>query len=321
MIHPQPPFYVRLAHRLRIFFPVLMLLLAIAVESIEEIRGIHTHFGPEGPHEGFYLEIFAFGLLGPVLVGLGFHWIARIVEQLEAGRAAEQRLRLELESQTQARRELLAATIRQQEAERQRVARELHDGIGQPLTAFLLTSENAPQAACDNPYLNHARRAAANTLEAMRRLILDLRPSLLDAQGLLPALRQCADDTLAAAGIQVRVTADGRPQSISDEAETALFRIGQEAFTNILRHARADRVNVRLKYRSDQVQLIVQDNGKGFDQQKNSNQQTRSLGLGLLSMQERSEQIGGRFDLQTQAGNGACVTVSIPLKCTHGEST
>ncbi|MEJ2750171.1 MAG: histidine kinase, partial [Anaerolineae bacterium] len=144
----------------------------------------------------------------------------KIVERLEVARASEKDLRQKLERETEARRELLAATVRSQEAERQRVARELHDGIGQPLTAFLLTSETHQDDLRDNPALDHARRAAANTLDSMRRLILDLRPSLLDAQGLLPALRKCAHDTLKPAGIQVELTAVGQPHAIPAEAKT-----------------------------------------------------------------------------------------------------
>ncbi len=314
---PQTPFYVRLAHRLRIAFPLLMLLLAFIIETIEEIQGSHTHFGPGGVHEGFYLEIIAFGVLSPLLVGLGFHWIARIVEQLEAARASEHLLRQELESQVQLRRDLLAATVRSQEEERQRVARELHDGIGQPLTAFLLTSETDEDAICDDPVLQYARRAASNTLESMRRLILDLRPSLLDQQGLLPALRQCAQDTLAPSGICVKTSTAGQRSPVADEAETALFRIGQESFTNILRYAQAKNVTIQLEYLSDHVQLSVIDDGVGFDPAESGN--GRSLGLGLLSMQERAEQINGRFYLQTEPGGGTKISVSVPLSIVNGE--
>lgn len=309
----QTPLYVQWARRLRIAFPALLVLLAFLIEVIEEIQGTHTHFGPGGLHEGFFWEVFTFGVLSPVLVGLGFHWIVKIVEQLEAARASEKQLRQKLERETEARRELLAVMVRSQEAERQRVARELHDGIGQPLTAFLLTSDMNEDALCENPVLAHARRAASGTLESMRRLILDLRPSLLDAQGLLPALRQCAHDTLKPAGIEVVVTAVGQPQSIPDEAETALFRIGQESFTNILRHAQANQVQIQLQYLPQQVQLTVTDNGRGINSEQNQRGNGRSLGLGLLSMKERAEQVGGQFHLQSQPGMGTTISVNVPL--------
>lgn len=316
---PQTPFYVRLAHRLRIAFPILLLLLFLTIEVIEEIQGSHTHLGPGPVHEGFYLEAFAFGILSPLLVGLGFHWIAKVVEQLEAARASEQTLRHELERQSQSRRNLLAATVRSQEEERQRVARELHDGIGQPLTAFLLTSEAKDKDDGGDPVLQYARRAASRTLESMRRLILDLRPSLLDQQGLLPALRQCAQDTLAPAGIKIEASTDGQRAPICDEAKTALFRIGQESLTNILRYAEAQKVTIHLKYLPDLVQLSVKDDGVGFDSTRC--QSSRSLGLGLLSMQERAEQINGRFQLQTQPGQGTKISVSVPLAPVNGEPT
>lgn len=316
---PQTPFYVRLARRLRIAFPLLLVLLAFLIEVIEEIQGTHSHFGPGGPHEGFYLEVFTFGFLSPVLVGLGFHRIVKIIEQLEAARASEKELRQRLERETEARRELLAATVRSQEAERQRVARELHDGIGQPLTAFLLTSQAHRDDLNDNPALEHARQAASTTLDSMRRLILDLRPSLLDAQGLLPALRQCAHDTLRPAGIEVTVTAVGLPYPLSDEAETALFRIGQESFTNILRHARASTAHVQISYEPDQIQFVIKDDGQGITQSQNENENGRSLGLGLLSMKERTEQIGGQFHLQSQPGEGTTIAIHVPLAAVQGE--
>lgn len=317
---PHTPFYVRLAHRLRIAFPLLLLALAFTIELIEEIQGTHIHFGPQGPHDGFYLEIFAFGILAPLLVGLGFHWIAKVVEQLEAARANEEALRRKVEANDQSRRNLLAATIQQQEAERQRVARELHDGIGQPLTAFLLTSKINLEAKSEDPLLAHARRAATNTLDSMRRLILDLRPSLLDQQGLLPALRQCANDTLTPAGINVSVTAVGQPRPIPDEVKTALFRIGQESFTNILRHAQAQNAAVQLKYTPDHLIFVVSDDGQGFDI-KTNNSNSSSLGLGLLSMKERTEQIGGYFEMESQPGNGAKIMVTIQLASQEGMET
>lgn len=313
------PIYVRLARRLRIIFPLLLVSFAVLIEIIEEVQGTHSHFGPQGPHEGFYLEVFTFGVLSPVLVGLGFHWIAKIVEQLEAARASEKELRQKLEAETEARRELLTATVRSQEAERQRVARELHDGIGQPLTAFLLTSQAHQEDLRENPALEHARRAASSTLDSMRRLILDLRPSLLDAQGLLPALRQCAQDTLKPAGIDVQVTAVGQPHPITDEAETALFRIGQESFTNILRHAQASQAHIQLNYEPNQVRFVIQDDGKGIYQTKNGNGNGRSLGLGLLSMKERAEQIGGKFHLHSQPGQGTTISVNVPITTNQGE--
>ncbi len=311
-IQPQIPFYVRLARRLRIAFPLLLFFFAVFIEIIEEIRAPYSHFGPEGPHEGFYLEVFAFGILSPVLVGLGFHWVAKIVEQLEASRALEKDLRQKLEREVEARRELLAVTVRSQEAERQRVARELHDGIGQPLTAFLLTSEAGDSQVFDSPTLQYARRAATSTLDAMRRLILDLRPSLLDAQGLLPALRQCAQDTLVPAAIDVQVKAVGTPYPIPDEVATALFRIGQESFTNILRYAQAQNVDIQLEYTPEQMHFTVKDDGIGFNP-NGSNDNGRSLGLGLLSMQERAEQVNGRFNLSTQPGQGTCIAITIPM--------
>ena len=117
----------------------------------------------------------------------------------------------------------------------------------------------------------------------------------------------------------MRITAVGAPQPLPNEAETALFRIGQESFTNILRHAQASQAQVKLNYETHQVHFIVQDNGQGIAQAKNGCGNGRSLGLGLLSMKERTEQIGGQFQLQSQPGQGTTIAVQLPLPATQGE--
>ncbi len=310
---------LRVVSWLRVIVPLVMLLLALSIELMEDVP---AHGGFSGipaltgrHHQGFYLEILIFGLFGPAITGLSIHWIVTVTKELERAHSAERTLRQELQNEAQARRELLAVTVRSQEAERQRVARELHDGIGQPLTMFLMMAEADETALEKSPTLRHAQLAATDTLEAIRRLILDLRPALLDTHGLLPALRQSAENSLSPMGIDVQVTAVGDPRPIPDEAETALFRIGQEALTNIVRHAHARCVQISLEYQPAQVRLIIADDGQGLpraDQIKNPH--PHSLGLGLLSMRERMAQVGGHLNIRSWPGEGTEIAATIPFE-------
>lgn len=307
---------VRLIAWLRIILPLMMLLLTLALELREDRLAYRAHpdiaFLPTGHHNGFYLEILIFGLAGPAIIGLSIHWIVNGMKRLDNAHAAEHALCRQLEAEAQTRRELLAATVQSQEAERQRVARELHDGVGQPLTMFLMMTEADEEALEKSPTLRHAQLAAADTLEAIRRLILDLRPALLDTQGLLPALRQSAERSLTPAGVDVQVTAVGDPLPLPSDVETALFRIGQEALTNIARHAQARCAQISLEYQPTQIQLAINDDGQGL-QRAGQVKNPHSLGLGLLSMRERMAQVGGHLSVNSWPDQGTEIIAIVPL--------
>ena len=218
------------------------------------------------------------------------------------------------------RGELLHQVVSAQESERQRIARELHDGTGQALTAlglgFAAVSENVQQ----NPQLAAAQLTELKTmstqaLQDLRDLISDLRPSLLDDLGLVPALQSQVQSFMQRTGIQANLVINGRRQRVPPEIETILFRIAQEALTNVAKHARANQVTVEICFSDRQVDLEVRDDGQGFEPEIVFANTDRSHQMwGLLGMQERVALVGGSCVVHSKSGQGTAVQVSIPIK-------
>ena len=200
-----------------------------------------------------------------------------------------------------------------QEEERQRIARELHDGLV-PVLASLSIRLHTVSKHLDreeHPVAGEIREMAEQAQASsrdIRRLIHDLRPVALDELGLVPALRQHLSRCEQEHGLVIDLEAD-EGQRLVGPIETAMFRIVQEAVNNVIRHAQARHVAVTLKQTRDGVSLQVADDGRGFDAQL-----PRSGGhVGLWSMRERVEQLGGQFDVRSAPGRGTVVTAVIPL--------
>jgi signal transduction histidine kinase len=210
-------------------------------------------------------------------------------------------------------REQFARVTAVQEEERQRMARELHDGLV-PVLASLsirlhtvgkrLDREEHPTAV---EIKEMAEQAQASSRD-IRRLIHDLRPVALDELGLVPALRQHLARCEGEHGLVIDLTAD-EGHRLTGPMETALFRIVQEAVNNVIRHAQAQHVGVMLKRNREQVILQVVDDGQGFDAQLPRS----GRHVGLWSMRERVEQLGGQFEVRSAPGQGTVVTAVIPL--------
>lgn len=220
--------------------------------------------------------------------------------------------------------ELLAArVIMAQEEERRRVARELHDEAGQALTAVIIGLERGlasmPESyAADLPVqprklILDLRDLAAQTLDEVRKLALELRPSVLDDLGLVAALRQYVRSTEERSGMTVQLTVIGWDEETDSrllpEVETALFRIAQEALTNAIRHSRAETIQVRLKRTPSLVSLDVRDDGVGIG----SVPATEGEHLGLFGMRERARILGGELRAAPVSPRGTLVHVEIPL--------
>jgi PAS domain S-box-containing protein len=206
-----------------------------------------------------------------------------------------------------------------QEAERGRIARELHDQIGQMLTALKLSLHAI--AAADDP--GEARRLIEENLklldealEQVRDLSVDLRPLLLDDLGLVTALRWFIDHQMQRTGVRVQFTTDSLDPDLrfSTELETACFRIAQEALTNVARHARANTVTVRLSRNRDYLILLVEDDGVGFDIEALQGRALANTTLGLRGMQERAHAVGGRVKIDSATDKGTQVFVELPIK-------
>lgn len=242
-----------------------------------------------------------------------------MAERLETRDRDNETLSQELRALAQERGELLGQVITAQEDERKRLSRELHDELGQELSSTALTIELAqrsillePDAARES--LERARHLIGEATGRMDELILGLRPPALDDLGLEAALRSLAARVLKPAGIEFRIEASGGQDRLPPAIETAVFRILQEGLTNVLRHARAGRVAIRLHRQQGSLIGEVEDDGVGFDPGGE-----RARRLGLLGMRERAAQLGGTVEVRSARGKGSTVTVRIPLReATHG---
>jgi signal transduction histidine kinase len=211
-------------------------------------------------------------------------------------------------------REQFAQVTAAQEEERQRMARELHDGLGPALASLsirLLTIQRQLQRD-DHPAAGEIGELAAQaqaSVREIRRLIYDLRPVALDELGLVPALREHLARCEQEQGLTVEFAAEDG-ERLPATVETALFRIVQEAVNNVIRHAQARRLSVTLSRDAERVQLRIADDGQGFDAQLPRS----GRHIGLWSMCERVEQLGGQFELASAPGQGTTVTASLPLQ-------
>jgi signal transduction histidine kinase len=209
-------------------------------------------------------------------------------------------------------RDALRRVVEGQELERRRLARELHDETGQALTSILLglkrvedakSSEDARAAAAE------LRGEIVKTLQSVRRLAVELRPKALDDFGLVPALERLADAFGGESGIAIDVEANLDETRLSPEVETALYRIAQEALTNVAKHAGAEHVSVVVTRRDGSVTVVVEDDGRGFGAAGGD-----SGGLGLVGMKERVGLLGGRLAIESTEGSGTTIVAEVPLR-------
>ena len=233
----------------------------------------------------------------------------RVRERTHELAEANERLR----DREAARRSLLQKVITAQEDERKRVARELHDQTTQALAVLLMRIERAAEdiRAGKDPGLEEVKVLATWALDDVHRLILDLRPSVLDDLGLLSAIRWYAERTLREKGVTVRCEF-GELARLPPELETALFRMCQEAMSNIARHAQATQVLIEVSVEGSEVHVDIEDDGKGFDQAEVARRPGRPH-WGLLGIAERAELLGGHATIDSAPGAGTRIDVRIPL--------
>lgn len=218
---------------------------------------------------------------------------------------------------TRSQREILAQVIDAQEAERARVARDLHDQIGQSLTSVLLglrlvagsLSGEAPDLADARLRTEEVRALVAQALSEVRRLAFDLRPTVLDDVGLVAAVRRLAGDLTERYGVPVDLALDGLDDDtrLRPEAETVVYRVVQEALTNVARHAEASRAAVGLAVDGGAARATVVDDGVGFEVDGAT---LRSLGL--AGMRERASLANGRLDIASTRGHGTTIELVVP---------
>jgi signal transduction histidine kinase len=224
----------------------------------------------------------------------------------------------ELEQRQAQTRQLLRRVITAQEGERARVSRELHDGIGQTVTAVEFGLDRLGKSvparnSKAHEQLQLARSMTRQVMVDLRRIIAALRPGVLDQLGLVPALGWVANQMMLPLGVEVTIDQDDLPARFSGEIETTLFRIAQEAMVNVARHSQAEHLTIRVANGSGQVEMTVADDGLGFDPTSVSLAFEQGRGWGLVAMQERASLAGGQFTVESTPGEGTTVRVVIPV--------
>jgi signal transduction histidine kinase len=271
-----------------------------------------------------FFELFGFPvqLLRAAAAGVAAYFVIRFLRSFEVETqqqiSALQKERLEEAQQREALRgELLKRVVAAQEAERQRVGRELHDETGQALTAIGLSLRSVSSTLTQDvdkaaSRLRQLEDLAAHSLTELQRLISDLRPSHLDDLGLAAALRWYAGEVEDRAPLKVTVYVEGENSGLIPEINTGLFRVAQEALTNVVKHADADHAVVKLIFSPHCVQLEIEDDGSGFEPGLARMDASRPS-WGLAGMEERTALLNGRFHLESTRGKGTRIRVMIPL--------
>jgi len=238
--------------------------------------------------------------------------------EAERARSLEQ-ANLRLRALEQARRQALQRAMSAQEDERRRIAAELHDETAQGLAALIVGLDTAAAMLGHSPaaareQLAHLKRATGAIIEEIDSIIAALRPALLDDLGLLPALQAYASDRLDPLGVAWEFHASAAECLVAPPADMVLFRVVQEAISNIARHAHAHRVVIAIHPDAEGITVEVSDDGVGFDVGEKLDPGRRQLSLGLLGMQERLEAVKGRLHIQSALGQGAQLRIFIPYE-------
>jgi PAS domain S-box-containing protein len=235
---------------------------------------------------------------------IAFRWLMRDITERRRAEAA--------------RTELLQRIVTAQEDERRRIARELHDEMGQHLTALILDLKLLGDTfSVDSPareQLERVRREAGQIGQALHRLAVELRPTALDDLGLDVTLRNYVGDWARRSGIRAEYIKVGPTDlRLPSSVETATYRIVQEALTNVAKHAQATQVSVILERRDRSLRVIVEDNGRGFDADALMKPSLADNRLGLLGMRERVALLGGSLVVESEAGGPTSIYVDVPV--------
>jgi signal transduction histidine kinase len=208
-------------------------------------------------------------------------------------------------------RDAVRRVVQAQEAERSRLARELHDETGQALTSILLGLKPLEEAFAEHPAraaLAELREHVVSALQDVRRLAVELRPAVLDDFGLVPALERLTDAFAEQSGVRVDFHSALGELRLPSEVETTLYRVVQESLTNIVKHASAHNISVSIARRGPTVAAVIEDDGAGFDQRA-----VREKGVGLLGMRERLSFVDGRLEIESRPGAGTTIVAEVPL--------
>ena len=241
-----------------------------------------------------------------------------IAEQVERIRTENVRLLERLADSERRFRRISRGVLRLQEEERARVSRDLHDGIGQSLTALkiqleLLEQEAAREGSGLALRIESVRELAEGCLSEVRQLAHLLRPQMLDELGLVPTLRWLVRTMRQRTGIDVILECNGFEERVDPDRETLVYRLAQEALTNVAKHAGSAAASLRLERRGDRLVLRVEDKGSGFDAERFLGARDEDHGFGVRAMRDRVHFFNGRFAIRSAPGEGTTIEVEIPL--------
>jgi signal transduction histidine kinase len=233
-------------------------------------------------------------------------------EDLRLAETYASRAAVAVDQARRVQRDAFRRVVHAQEEERRRLARELHDETGQALASILLglkALEEAGDVAELRDRVAALRARVVETLQDVRRLAVELRPAALDDFGLKPALQRLATGFAEQTGLKVELESRLDDDRLPQDVETVLYRIVQEALTNIVKHANAGHVSIVVTQRADAVGAIVEDDGQGFDPERDTDG-----GIGLIGMRERVSLLDGSMTIESAEGKGTTLVVEVPLR-------
>lgn len=252
------------------------------------------------------------------VLGLGLGLVLAtltVTYTLRLERTANERYRESLRIQNELK-ELSARLVSAQEGERCAISRELHDEVGQSLSALLMEVDNLAATLGSNGVLrerlDRMKPLAENCVNVVRNISLLLRPSMLDDLGLVAALEWQAREVAKRGGLKVEIVEKNVSDNLPEEYRTCVYRVVQEALSNCSKHAQAKSVRIAVRQESERLLLTITDDGKGFDVH-------RVRGLGLMGMSERVTHLSGRFEVESQQGHGTLLRIELPLADRHAQ--
>jgi two-component system, NarL family, sensor histidine kinase UhpB len=337
--------WIRRLFDIPLFYKVLLAngLIVVAGATVGTLVTAHTVRGVADPLSYTLIGMFAFAgfvlsiTVNFIILRAAFQPLNRLAEVAEGVRQGDYSRRVmpstfadpqlarlgasfngtldELERDRDHLRGLTSQIINAQEDERKRIARELHDDTAQLLFAQLLrlTSLKSSDQEPVREVAGALEQSTVDAIEGVRRLALELRPPALDDLGLWSALGELAQRYEDRQGMTVEYTWQGSRERLPGELELVLYRIAQEAMTNVVKHSAATRIWLNVSRRTDRVVLIVVDNGRGFDPEIVTRRDERGLGLGVFGMAERASLVGGSLRVEQARPRGTRVEATVPL--------
>ena len=241
-------------------------------------------------------------------------FVAGLLDDLRTGVEESKRYRAQLQHMS-------SRVLSAHETERKHIARELHDDTAQALTSILVRLRLLERSTKDHEVLHNVeelRELTAGALESVRRMALDLRPAALDDLGLVPALQAYADRYSHTWPVSVTVEVEGLKRRLPADVELVLYRVVQEALTNVAKHAAASSARVLVSRRRNEVTVSIEDDGLGFD--PDDLPRAYGSGLGIFGMRERLGLVGGEVQLQSTKRHGTRITARVPLPAKRAEA-